>query len=172
MSNTQFRALLLFGLALAALLFAVTFRQVLAAFGVSSFHWTGFDLALWTAQSTVLKVHVLAAVSALVIGLVLFSLRKGRAVHKVLGWSWVILMGVTAGASLFITGLNGKFYSPIHALTAFTLVMLPLGIAAIKRKDVVQHRRRMTGIFIGGLIIAGAFTFIPGRLMWNLFFGV
>jgi uncharacterized membrane protein len=165
------RNVLLPGLALAAVLFALTYRHVLAVFHVEAYHWKGFDLALWTAQSPILKIHVLAAVSALIVGLVLFSLKKGRAVHKMLGWSWVILMGVTAGASLFITGLNGKFYSPIHALTAFTLVMLPLGIAAIKRKDVVQHRRRMTGIFIGGLIIAGAFTFVPGRLMWNLFFG-
>jgi uncharacterized membrane protein len=29
----------------------------------------------------------------------------------------------------------------------------------------------MTWTFIGGLIIAGAFTFLPGRLMWELFFG-
>jgi uncharacterized membrane protein len=29
----------------------------------------------------------------------------------------------------------------------------------------------MTGNFLGGLIIAGAFTFAPGRLMWRVFFG-
>jgi uncharacterized membrane protein len=29
----------------------------------------------------------------------------------------------------------------------------------------------MTGLFIGGLVIAGAFTFAPGRLMFRVFFG-
>jgi uncharacterized membrane protein len=29
----------------------------------------------------------------------------------------------------------------------------------------------MAGLFLGGLIIAGVLTFIPGRLMWRLFFG-
>lgn len=34
-----------------------------------------------------------------------------------------------------------------------------------------MHRRMMTGLFIGGLVIAGALTFLPGRLMWQVFFG-
>jgi uncharacterized membrane protein len=29
----------------------------------------------------------------------------------------------------------------------------------------------MTGMFIGGLIVAGMFTFAPGRLMYQVFFG-
>lgn len=29
----------------------------------------------------------------------------------------------------------------------------------------------MTGLFMFGLLVAGAFTFIPGRLMYQLFFG-
>jgi len=29
----------------------------------------------------------------------------------------------------------------------------------------------MTGMFVGGLIVAGLLTFLPGRLMWTLFFG-
>ena len=30
----------------------------------------------------------------------------------------------------------------------------------------------MTSMFVGGLIVAGAFTFLPGRLMWAVFFGL
>jgi uncharacterized membrane protein len=33
------------------------------------------------------------------------------------------------------------------------------------------HRHTMTGLFLFGRIVAGAFTFLPGRLMWRLFFG-
>ena len=29
----------------------------------------------------------------------------------------------------------------------------------------------MTSVFVGGLLIAGALTFLPGRLMFALFFG-
>ena len=29
----------------------------------------------------------------------------------------------------------------------------------------------MAGLFLGGLIVAGLLAFIPGRLMWRLFFG-
>jgi uncharacterized membrane protein len=35
---------------------------------------------------------------------------------------------------------------------------------------VQAHRRAMTGMFVGGLIVAGALTFLPGRLMWAIFF--
>jgi len=30
----------------------------------------------------------------------------------------------------------------------------------------------MTGMFTGGMLIAGLFTFLPGRLMWDLFFAM
>ena len=30
----------------------------------------------------------------------------------------------------------------------------------------------MTGIFVGGMLIAGLFSFLPGRTMWHLFFAV
>jgi len=79
-------------------------------------------------------------------------------------------MSVTAISSFFITGLMGSSYSPIHALSAWTMIGLPFGIAAIRRRDVQQHRRSMTGMFVGGMVVAGLFSFLPGRLMWHIFF--
>ncbi len=29
----------------------------------------------------------------------------------------------------------------------------------------------MTGLYVGGLIFAGTLAFLPGRLMWQVFFG-
>ncbi len=29
----------------------------------------------------------------------------------------------------------------------------------------------MTGLYFGALVIAGLLTFLPGRLMWRVFFG-
>ena len=48
---------------------------------------------------------------------------------------------------------------------------MPLGLAAVRRRQVRRHARMMTGVFVGGLLIAGALTFLPGRLMFQLFFG-
>ena len=36
---------------------------------------------------------------------------------------------------------------------------------------VANHKRAMTSIFVGALIIAGLFTFLPGRIMHAVFFG-
>jgi uncharacterized membrane protein len=33
-----------------------------------------------------------------------------------------------------------------------------------------NHKRAMTGIFLGALIIAGLFTFLPGRIMHAIVF--
>ena len=43
--------------------------------------------------------------------------------------------------------------------------MLPLAVLAAHRHNVGNHRRRMIALFVGGLVIAGAFTFVPGRIM-------
>ena len=88
-----------------------------------------------------------------------------------LGWSWVASMIVVAATSLamiadFNTGIN-----VLHVFTALTVVALWGGLTGIRRGDVRQHAGSMVGLYIGGLIIAGAFAFIPGRLMWQVVFG-
>jgi uncharacterized membrane protein len=56
----------------------------------------------------------------------------------------------------------------IHLFTVVTLVSLPLGIYRIRRGNVRGHAAAMKGLFIGGLVIAGIFTLIPGRILGNL----
>jgi uncharacterized membrane protein len=129
------------------------------------------DVALIARQPLALQVHLGAALVALAIGLIIMARPKGRGLHRVLGWSWVIAMAITAVSSLFLTGLNGDRVSLIHLLSGWTIIMLPMAIVAIRRRNVDAHRRRMTGLFMGGLLIAGALTFLPGRLMWHVFFG-
>ena len=36
---------------------------------------------------------------------------------------------------------------------------------------IASHRRAMQGIFFGGLVIAGAFTFVPPRILGRMVFG-
>jgi len=129
------------------------------------------DVALFAAQPWVIQLHVLAAVGAVCLGGIILSLRKGDGRHRTLGWAWVVLMAGAAGSSLFIVGLNGDFWSLIHILSGWTLVALPIGVWAARTRNVKRHRHTMTGLFWGASIIAGLFTFLPGRLMWKLFLG-
>lgn len=128
------------------------------------------DWALFAALPLQVKLHIASAITALLVGTVIWLLPKGRGFHKPLGWTWVIAMATTAISSLFITGLNGNSYSFIHLLSGWTIIALPMAIFAIRNRNVAMHRRNMTGIFVGGLLIAGAFTFIPGRFMFEFFF--
>ncbi len=158
---------------LAALVLAVALAPFLPqiAARAASASFDGPDWALWAQLPWVVQLHIIAALAALAIGTVILLRPKGRGLHKVLGWSWVAAMGVTALSSLFITGLNGDFYSLIHILSGWTIVALPMAVFAIRNRKVEAHRRAMTGMFVGGLVIAGALTFIPGRFMFEFLFG-
>ncbi len=129
------------------------------------------DWALWNAQPMVIKAHVAAALTAVALGGVMMVSRKGATFHRTLGWIWSGFMATAAGASLFIVGLNGDHWSFIHLLSGWTLFALPMALFAARRHNVALHRRTMMGLFYIGLLVTGAFTFLPGRIMWRLFFG-
>ena len=129
------------------------------------------NLSLLAVQPLAIRLHLTAAVTALLIGIALMMRVKGTGLHKALGWTWVIAMGVTAVSSLFIRQLNHGHFSFIHLLSGWTLVGLPGAVYAIKRGKVATHRKAMTGMFVGGLLLAGLFAFIPGRLLWAMFLG-
>ena len=129
------------------------------------------DTALFLAQKLPIKLHITAAVAAFVIGLVILARPKGDRLHKMIGWGWVVAMLTTALSSLFITGINGDFYSFIHLISGWTLIALPTAIYLVRQGKVRQHAQTMVGLFVGGLLIAGGLTFLPGRLMFEMFFG-
>jgi uncharacterized membrane protein len=129
------------------------------------------DLALLAEQPPVILVHITAALTALMIGAGLMWGPKGTAIHRGFGWVWSIAMVTTALSSFFIHKANPHGFSPIHALSAYVSIGVPMGVAFARRHNIRAHRRMMTGNFLFGLIVAGAFTFVPGRLMWRLFFG-
>tara|TARA_R110001606_G_scaffold57963_2_gene139305 strand:- start:244 stop:798 length:555 start_codon:yes stop_codon:yes gene_type:complete len=120
----------------------------------------------------VLKAHVSGALASFAIGACLLAYRKGKRLHRVLGYTWVATMAVTAVSSFFLTGLNGDHFSFIHAISAWVVIILPMGVAAARRHDIKAHRRHMTNMFLGGMLVAGLFTFLPGRMMWSIFFGI
>ena len=116
-------------------------------------------------------VHLTTALAALLIGLLVLLRRKGTASHRAWGWAWVALMGSTALASAFMRDFqlpNLAGITPIHAFTAFVAVQLPRGIWCIRHGDVAAHRRVMRGLYIGGCVVAGIFTLLPGRFLGRL----
>ena len=117
------------------------------------------------------QVHVAGALTALVVGMVIFLLPKGTGFHRLLGWTWVSSMIIVAATSVAMMVDFGNGVNALHAFTAITVVSLWGGLAGIRRGDVRRHAASMTGLYVGGLIIAGLFAFIPGRIMWNVVFG-
>lgn len=120
----------------------------------------------------VIQVHVLAAVSAFLLGALVLFRRKGDRLHKALGRVWAGLMLVVAISSFFITGIGliGPF-SPIHLLSLYTVAGLAYAIWQIRRGNVAAHKGGMQSLYLGGLLIAGGFTFLPGRRMHQALFG-
>ncbi len=129
------------------------------------------NLGLLAEQPLVVLIHLGTALLALGIGVVQLIGVKGTTLHRVLGWTWVAAMATTAVASLFIRQINPGHFSFIHLLSGYAIIALPMGIFFIRRGNVQIHARMMTGLFVGGLLLAGLLTFIPGRLMWRMFFG-
>lgn len=110
---------------------------------------------------------------AILLGAFVLWRRKGTALHKSLGRIWVVLMLVTATSAIFIheTRLIGPF-SPIHLFTLFTYFAVWQALyAIIVKRDVAAHRGWMQGMYVGALMLAGAFTLMPGRIMHRTLFG-
>lgn len=125
------------------------------------------------AAEPAIQIHTFAALIALALGMVQFTSRRGSWLHRMSGWTWVLLMGVTAVSSFFIHRIQlVGIWSPIHLLSVFTLVMLWLAIRAAKRGDISRHRSMMISLFGFALVGAGLFTLLPGRLMHVVLFGV
>ena len=120
----------------------------------------------------VIQVHPLAAITAFAIGLLQLTAPKGTIPHRLIGWSWAALMLTVAVSSLFIHEIRlwGP-WSPIHLLSILVLVTLPLAVLHARRHEVNRHRMAMLGLFTGALVIAGLFTFLPGRIMHAVAFG-
>jgi uncharacterized membrane protein len=119
-----------------------------------------------------IQLHAFTAMAAFALGVVQLSAPKGTLPHRTAGWIWVALMVIVAVSSFFIHDLRvWDAWSPIHLLSIFTLVMLPLAVMHARRHRVDRHRRAMTAIFVGALVIAGLFTLAPGRIMHAVVFG-
>lgn len=117
------------------------------------------------------KIHVATVVPAAFVGAYQLALPKGTPFHKASGWVFVVLMLATAIDAFFVRGLNGTGLSPVHLFIPVTIIGLGRAMWAIRHGDVKGHRTAMIGTYLGAIFIAGGLTFLPGRTMWQIFFG-
>ena len=119
-----------------------------------------------------ISLHAFAAMSAFVLGLIQVAAPKGTLPHRTIGWVWVLLMLAVAISSFWVHQIRlvGP-WSPIHLLSIFVLIMLPLAVWRAHQHQVALHRRAMISIFSGALVVAGLLTLLPGRIMHAVVFG-
>ncbi len=129
-------------------------------------------LAPLLAAPLVVQLHAFAAIGALGLTALIFSLRKGSPLHRMLGWAWVLVMAAVAVSSFWINGFRwiGPF-GPIHLLSLLTLSSLVIGVRAARAQNVSLHKRTMISLVFYALIVTGAFTLLPGRIMFAVVSG-
>lgn len=121
-----------------------------------------------------LYLHLATVVPCFVIGTALLLIKKGTRVHKNFGRIYMVLMLITASITLFMPAQVGprflNHFGWIHFFSFLTIYTVPTAYFAIKRGDVKSHKRKMVLLYFGAIVIAGGFTFFPGRYLHNLFF--
>lgn len=131
--------------------------------------WRGRDE--WGEVPAVVWGHIGTIVLALLITPVMLLRRRGDRLHRRLGWLWVTAMALTAILTFWIRGIVPGSLGPIHILSAWTLVQVPLIVRAARRHEHRRHRNAVRGMVAGALVIAGIFTFPFDRLLGHWLFG-
>ena len=122
--------------------------------------------AAFLAAPLAVQLHALAALAALALGTIQLLAPKGTLAHRVTGWLWAGLMTVAALSSfVFVWGPGFDGLGPIHILSVVALVSLVSLIRTARTGRIRAHRSTALWLFIAALVITGAFTLIPGRLM-------
>lgn len=119
--------------------------------------------------------HLATVVPCFILGTILLFIKKGTHIHKGMGRVYMVLMLITATITLFMPAMVGPqflgHFGWIHSFSFLTIYTVPTAYMAIKRGDVKAHKRKMITLYFGAIIIAGGFTFFPGRYLHQLFFG-
>ncbi|HKY18722.1 MAG TPA: DUF2306 domain-containing protein [Rhizomicrobium sp.] len=134
------------------------------------------SLAPLLAAPFAVQLHVFTVVPAFFLGTwLIFLSRKGARNHRAVGYVYLTLMTVTAITALFIhqiPAIDIVFgFGPIHIFSVVTLFGVVGALRGAWAHDIKMHRSSMLGVYIGGILIAGTFAFLPGRIMHELVFG-
>ena len=123
------------------------------------------------AASLAIKIHIIAALVALGLGITIFTGRKGTSRHKALGKVFLVFMLATATSAIFIRQINNGGFSWIHIFVPVTFFAAWETVYYIRKGNIRRHRNAVTGMFFGALLIPGLLSMLPGRLMSVIIFG-
>ena len=115
-----------------------------------------FQMFIW--------IHFIAAVLAIILGLINLVSEKGTFQHRMIGWFWLIIMSFVTVPSFWIREINDGDFSWIHLLTIWTIISMGIAIISIKKGHVRMHASFMAGTMLGA-VIAGGFAMMPGRFI-------
>ena len=116
--------------------------------------------------------HAITALVAVIMGSIQLISAKGTKQHQVLGYLWVSMMMYVSISSFFISEIQlwGAF-SPIHLLSAWTVITLCTGIYFARTGNIKAHQLNMQLLYGLALILTGLFTLLPYRVMGQMLFG-
>ena len=124
---------------------------------------------------TLAYVHFATIAPCFLIGVWLLLRPKGTAVHKLLGKVYMVLISFSSVVAAAMPAAFGprlwNHLGFIHLFCVLVFVSVPYALWAIRRGNVRGHANAMRGLFLGGVIIAGAFAFGPGRVLHGWLFG-
>lgn len=130
------------------------------------------NLDIFWQVSFAIQAHIILAVAAVIVGALQLALPKGTPLHRLAGRAWMIFMVMVAVSSFFIHKLQvWGIWSPIHGLSVFTLIILYVGVRSARAGDSRSHAITMSATYFLALILTGAFTLLPGRMMHAMVFG-
>lgn len=119
--------------------------------------------------------HLATVLPAFLLGTYLLLRRKGSPQHRLLGKIYMGLMLLTATVTLFMPAVVGprllEHFGFIHLFSLLTFYSVPTAYYAARHHQVRRHRASMIALYVGALVIAGGFAFMPGRLLHRWLFG-
>ena len=84
--------------------------------------------------------HAITALLAVIIGAIQLASGKGTMQHRVLGYLWVSMMMYVSISSFFISEIQlWGTYSPIHLLSAWTVLTLCTGVYFARVGNIKAH---------------------------------
>ena len=119
--------------------------------------------------------HLATVLPAFALGAFQLLKRKGTVSHKRLGKIYMMLMLATGLITLMMPAEVGprilNHFGFIHIFSFLALFSVPIAFFAARRGNIRAHRASMTWLYLGGILIAGAFAFSPGRMLHTWLFG-
>ncbi len=129
------------------------------------------NLSIFFEVPLAVQIHIVSALSALALGIAMFASKKGTARHKLVGRVFMVAMLMTATSAIFIRYINDGQFSWIHLFIPLTFFASWEAIYYIRKGNIKRHKHAVKGLFFGALLIPGAFSFLPGRIMHMMVFG-